>query len=230
MVLFSECAVVKLHNDQLALMFRVADARKSQLIDATISLHCFRFKTDENGHEVLKSQRKIPITIEHEQESDELIKPFLLIPLTVVHVIDKQSPLYKIGPQQLANSRMEFIVVLEGVVESTGSVIQAKTSYLADEILWGQKFCDISLYDAMKTDLSSFDKTTPKPTPEMSAEEYEQSKRTLTEVQEDETLTSDSEEKTTENGDCKIFIEPNTASSTQRFYNCCKTKCNCVTV
>ena len=230
--MFSNTAIVKLHNDHLSLMFRVADVRKTQLVNVKITLHCFRFGTDENGREVLKSQRKLPISIEHEKEKGELIKPFLLIPLTVVHVIDKQSPLYKIGRQELVNSQMEFIAVLEGVVESTSSVTQAKTSYLPNEILWGQRFCDISFYGAMKTDLSSFETTTPVRTPRVSAEEYEKSKRTQIEVQGGETTTSEWEvqEKTTENGECKIYMEPDTESSTQRFCYFCKTKCNCVTV
>lgn len=230
--MFSRNAIVKLHNDHLSLMFRVADVRKTQLVDVKISLHCFRFGTDENGHEVLKSQRKLPISIEHEKEKGEFIKPFLLIPLTVVHVIDKQSPLYKTGPRELVNSRMEFIAVLEGVVESTSSITQATTSYLPDEILWDQKFCDISFYGTMKTDLSSFEKTTPARTPRVSAEEYEKSKRMQIKVQGGETTTSEREvkEKTTKNGDCKIYIKPDTELSTQTFCNFCKTKCNCVTV
>jgi len=34
----------------------------------------------------------------------------------------------------------ELVVVLEGIVESTGMTTQARTSYLPNEILWGHRF------------------------------------------------------------------------------------------
>ena len=36
--------------------------------------------------------------------------------------------------------QFEIIVILEGVVESTGQSSQARTSYLNNEILWGHRY------------------------------------------------------------------------------------------
>jgi len=39
--------------------------------------------------------------------------------------------------------QFEIIVILEGVVESTGQSSQARTSYLNNEILWGHRYDNI---------------------------------------------------------------------------------------
>lgn len=198
-------------------MFRVGDARKSQLLDVAISVHCFRFRSTATGEEILVSQQELPITTEHGIEVGEQIKPFFLLPLTVVHVIDDRSPLYELGAQELANSRMEIIAVLEGVVESTGMVVQAKTSYLAEEILWGQRLHPISLSRGKKADLSSFDKTYRVRTPLTSAKQYERSNKRGIKVDEYEKSTKENTNVSNGGGDCQVWIpiEPKPESSTE---------------
>lgn len=203
--MFSKHAVVAPYDGLLSLMFRVGDVRKSQLLDVAISLHCFRFRTTATGEEFLVSQQELPITTEHGIEIGEQIKPFFLMPLTVVHVIDERSPLYELGAQELAASRMEIIAVLEGVVESTSMVTQAKTSYLAEEILWGQRFHPISLCRGKKADLSSFDKTYRVRTPLFSAKEYEKSNKKGIKVDEYKMSTKEKTE-LSNGGDCQVWI------------------------
>ncbi len=65
---------------------------------------------------------------------------FVVWPITICHVIDEDSPLYDISAEDLRNERFEIIVILEGVVESTGMTTQARTSYLSSEILWGHRY------------------------------------------------------------------------------------------
>ena len=180
-VMFSKHAVIASQDGLLSLMFRVGDVRKSQLLDITISLQCFRFRTTEAGQEILIAQQELPVCTENGVEVGQRISPFLLLPLTIVHVIDENSPLYEIGAQDLANSRMEIVAVLEGVVENTGMVTQARASFLAEEILWGQRFFPITVSRStsergLKADLSSFDKTYRVRTPSLSAKEFELSK------------------------------------------------------
>ncbi|GLG95066.1 ATP-sensitive inward rectifier potassium channel 8, partial [Gryllus bimaculatus] len=65
---------------------------------------------------------------------------FLLWPETVTHVLDKRSPLYDMSFDDLARARFEVVVMLEGTIESTDQRIQARCSYLPEEILWGHRF------------------------------------------------------------------------------------------
>lgn len=58
-------------------------------------------------------------------------------------------------------------MILEGTVESTGAIIQARTSYLNTEILWGHRFNQLlfidtdpnTMNDKFQADLSLFNST-----------------------------------------------------------------------
>ena len=54
----------------------------------------------------------------------------------------------------------EVIVCLEGIVEPTGMSIQARSSYLGDEILWGYRFCNVLHFKegCYRIDYSAFNK------------------------------------------------------------------------
>jgi len=64
----------------------------------------------------------------------------LLWPVTVVHPITAESPLYGISATSLIQDGFEIIVTLEGTTASTNMAAQAVTSYLPNEILWGYRF------------------------------------------------------------------------------------------
>ena len=67
----------------------------------------------------------------------------LIWPTTIVHVIDQESPFYNMSAKDFYRKHYEIIVVLEGIVEPTGMSIQARSSYLGDEILWGYRFANV---------------------------------------------------------------------------------------
>lgn len=48
----------------------------------------------------------------------------------MVHVIDKDSPLYTISAQELIQEDFEIVAILEGTVESTGQTTQARYDFL----------------------------------------------------------------------------------------------------
>lgn len=57
--------------------------------------------------------------------------------------LDLLSPLYDLSAMELQCSDLEVIVILEGVVETTGITTQARTSYVSEEIQWGHRFVPI---------------------------------------------------------------------------------------
>lgn len=67
-------------------------------------------------------------------------------------------------------------MVLEGVVETTGITTQARTSYVSEEILWGQRFVPtVSEDDGMyAVDYSKFGNTVKVPTPCCSAKKLDE--------------------------------------------------------
>ena len=65
---------------------------------------------------------------------------FMMLPNTIYHKIDENSPFFSKAPNEIVRSKFELVVFLEGIVESTGNTVQTRTSYLPREILWGYRF------------------------------------------------------------------------------------------
>ncbi|XP_041978730.1 ATP-sensitive inward rectifier potassium channel 12-like isoform X3 [Aricia agestis] len=70
-------------------------------------------------------------------EEDRLM---FIWPMTIVHKINENSPLYNLSASDMLKEKFEIVVMLEGVIESTGMTTQARSSYLPSEILWGHRF------------------------------------------------------------------------------------------
>ncbi|KAA0190884.1 hypothetical protein HAZT_HAZT002557 [Hyalella azteca] len=106
---------------------------------------------------------------------------FFIWPMTIVHKIDEGSPLYDLSASSLQNADFEIVVLLEGVIESTGMTTQARSSYLPDEILWGHRFQPLVSYkksprEGFYVDLSLFNNTQPVCTPSCSARELDEAR------------------------------------------------------
>ena len=99
----------------------------------------------------------------------------LLWPETVVHSIDQSSPLYELSADDLQSENFEIVVIMEGTIESTDQRVQARTSYLPAEILWGHRFEPVVSYDRSQAryivDYNRFHDTLPVEMPRASARE-----------------------------------------------------------
>uniref|UniRef100_A0A3B5LWL7 Potassium inwardly rectifying channel subfamily J member 8 n=1 Tax=Xiphophorus couchianus TaxID=32473 RepID=A0A3B5LWL7_9TELE len=137
-LIFSRHAVIAVRNNRLCFMIRIGDLRKSMIIGATVRLQVVRKTTTPEGEIIPIHQ--IDVQTESAVASNSL---FLLAPLIICHVIDKNSPLYDLSAMELQCSDLEVIVILEGVVETTGITTQARTSYVSEEIQWGHRFVPI---------------------------------------------------------------------------------------
>eukprot|EP00727_Mastigamoeba_balamuthi_P000310 m51a1_g10276 hypothetical protein (513) ;mRNA; f:63958-66131 len=88
--------------------------------------------------------------------------PHTLLPITAVHVMDKDSPLYGATDASLVASHAEIMAVYECVDEACSCTLQARWSYLPSEVQWGCRFRQIITWDRVgegkfHVDLSSFD-------------------------------------------------------------------------
>ncbi|XP_072292083.1 ATP-sensitive inward rectifier potassium channel 11 [Eucyclogobius newberryi] len=170
-LIFSKHAVVSVRSDRLCLMVRIGDLRKSMIISATVRMQVVRRTSTPEGEVVPLDQ--IDIHMDNPVGTNGI---FLVSPLVICHVIDKTSPLYDLCAGDLLHEELEVIVVLEGVVETTGITTQARTSYVSEEILWGQRFVPtVSEEDGMyAVDYSKFGNTVKVPTPCCSARKLDE--------------------------------------------------------
>ncbi|CAF3385403.1 unnamed protein product [Rotaria sp. Silwood2] len=134
-LIWSREAVICLRDGQMTLQCRVGDMRKSHIVEAHVRMYLIKKRVTLEG-EILPLHT-YDMNVGFDKGVDRL---FLIWPLVVEHIIDAQSPLYNMSRDDLAQQRFELIVILEGIIESTGMTTQARTSYLPSEILWGYRF------------------------------------------------------------------------------------------
>ncbi|OXA38008.1 Inward rectifier potassium channel 2 [Folsomia candida] len=129
---FSRNAVICHRDGKRYFMFRVADTRTSHLLEAHVRAQVVWKRFTQEGELVTHSQEEI--TVQGDGEKGDKI--LLFWPTTVVHEIDKDSPLDPLQPKDFQmenNASFEIVVVLEGVLETTGLMTQARTSYSPHE-------------------------------------------------------------------------------------------------
>lgn len=163
-------------------MFRVGDLRASQLLECHIQAEMFYTRETNEGelpyfHERLSIGNGI-------SEGEEIYYTFMIIPNTIAHVIDKNSPLYGMSSPDMLKANVEIVIVLEGVIESTGMTMQARTSYTAHELVWGCNFTALPRHDdlvfkgQLMVDFCHFNKLQPvRNMPVCSARDYERLRR-----------------------------------------------------
>ncbi|XP_005999403.1 G protein-activated inward rectifier potassium channel 3 [Latimeria chalumnae] len=167
-LVFSSNVVISLRDDNLCLMFRVGDLRNSHIVEASIRAKLIKSKQTLEGEFIPLNQTDI--NVGYDTGDDRL---FLVSPLIISHEINDQSPFWDMSRQQLDKDDFEIVVILEGMVEATGMTCQARSSYLADEVLWGYRFMPVlSLEDGFyEVDYNMFHQTFEVPTPSCSARE-----------------------------------------------------------
>ncbi|XP_063333566.1 potassium inwardly rectifying channel subfamily J member 11, like isoform X2 [Pelmatolapia mariae] len=172
-LIFSKNAVIAPRNGRPTFMFRVGDLRKSMIISATVQLQVIRRTVTSEGEVIPVCQ--LDIQVENPLRSNGI---FLVSPLIISHTMERGSPLYELSAQSLASEDLEIIVILEGVVETTGISMQARTSYIPEEILWGRRFVSIITEEDGRycVDYSKFGNTVPVRMSSLSAKELDQTR------------------------------------------------------
>ena len=141
-ILFSKKAVVTKRDDKICLMFNTCDVRKRQLLECHVRLHLFRTYKTLEGKTFPNHQDQLRVGMDWYNIRDDSDRLLMIFPSTLVHVIDRKSPFYHISRDKYKKSDWDLVVILEGTVEATGCSVQARTSYLPDEVVWGGDFAN----------------------------------------------------------------------------------------
>jgi inward rectifier potassium channel len=133
-VVFSRVAVIASFDGVPTLMFRAANQRGNQILDASISVSLARQATTKEGFVMRRF------------EELKLVRgrtPLFGLSWTVMHQIDQASPFHGTTAESLYDSQMEIIILLRGTDDALADVIYARHSYMPEEILWNRRFVDI---------------------------------------------------------------------------------------
>ncbi|MGI8638756.1 MAG: ion channel [Pyrinomonadaceae bacterium] len=136
---FSSKLIITPFQDTTALMFRLVNMRTSQLIEVGAQVLFTRF-IEENGR---ITRRFDLLPLEREKVS------FLPLAWTVVHPIDRASPLYGLTDEDLKESDAEILILLTAIEEDFAQIVHSRSSYKPDEIAWNAKF--VNLYNKTET-------------------------------------------------------------------------------
>lgn len=133
---FSQSAVICRRRGKLCLMVRVANMRKSLLIQCQLTGKVLHSNVTEEGEKTQIHQSSVDFFMDSSGEC-----PFLILPLTFYHVLDDEhSPLAGLNAENLRTRDFELLVTLNATMESTAATCQSRTSYVPQEVLWGYEF------------------------------------------------------------------------------------------
>ena len=138
-VLFSERAVIAPFEGKNTLMFRMANMRANQIVDATLHVSLARFETTQEGE---RYRRFV------DMQMVRSATPMFVLSWTAMHVIDASSPLYELDERVWNEGQYEIMISITGVDGTFGQSIHARYSYTHDDIDRGHHFEDVISMDA----------------------------------------------------------------------------------
>lgn len=133
-VLFSEVAVIGPYDGRPTLTVRLANVRQNQILAAEVTMTLIR---DELSLEGDLRRRFYDLTLMRHRS------PVFALTFSVMHEIDRDSPLHGANAEALAAANAELIVTATGIDETLAQPVHARTSYLPHEILWDRRFTNI---------------------------------------------------------------------------------------
>jgi inward rectifier potassium channel len=158
-VRFSRHAVISKRDGVPSLMFRLANMRANQIVEAQVHVLFARAGATAEGENVwrfsdLKLSRYRNGTFRHSW--------------TVIHPITPTSPLYGSSPESLEKTFGEIVVSLTGIDGVFMQTVYARHSYLARDLIYGARLSDVMIREpqgGFAIDYSKFDSVDPTEAP-----------------------------------------------------------------
>jgi len=133
-VVFSKYAIIAPFDGVPTLMFRTANQRGNQILDASITLSIARQQTSKEGLTMRRFEELTPVRAR---------TSLFALSWTVMHRIDETSPLHGLDMTSCYENQIEIIALLSGVDETLADRIYARHAYAPDDILWDRRFVDV---------------------------------------------------------------------------------------
>lgn len=133
-VQFSRYAVLHEFHGKRTLMFRAANMRGNQIIDANVSVSFARFETSPEGE---RYRRFYDLEMTRKRTS------MFILTWTSMHVLDESSPLHGLNRHQWHEGEAELIILISGVDGTFGQTVHARHSYTIDDIREEMRFVDM---------------------------------------------------------------------------------------
>jgi inward rectifier potassium channel len=136
---FSETAVVSLYHGVPTLMFRVANQRGNQILEARVQVTLLRNEHSPEGQTMRRFRDLVLL-----RDST----PSFSYSWTVMHPITGNSPLSGTSRAALEAEDAELVVTMAGLDETLAQTIHARHVYRPAAIHWGHRLRDVLSKDA----------------------------------------------------------------------------------
>ena len=133
-IIFSENMLVAPYKNGNALMFRMGNSSKSELIETEVQLLMAYNQREDDGS---MSRKFYPLNLEINKIS------FFSMSWTLVHPLDENSPIYNFTEQDILDANAEIMVLVKGTDETAQQVVHTRRSYVAEEIVWNARFSPV---------------------------------------------------------------------------------------
>lgn len=135
-VIFSENALIHEYNGQSALVFRVANERLNQIVEARMTLTATINRTSKEGE---TSRKFYNLKLENDYS------PLFALSWTIRHFIDEDSPLYGMTEKSMTDEQVVIFASLNGIDDTFSQTITARNVYRYDEVIFNKRFKDMLL-------------------------------------------------------------------------------------
>jgi inward rectifier potassium channel len=127
---FSDRALIAPYQDATSFQFRMVNRRANSLIEPTCTL--MLMTVDRSTGDLRREFQILRL------ERDKV----MLFPLTwtVVHPIDRESPLYGKSADDLKELQAEFLVLIKAWDETFSQTVHQRYSYRFNEVVWGGRY------------------------------------------------------------------------------------------
>jgi inward rectifier potassium channel len=133
-VIFSQVAVVHEFDGKPTLLFRLANARSTAIVEATVRVYLSRDEALAGGGRM----RRI-----HDLALRRSTSPIFALSWTIYHVLDETSPLYGLTPSSLATGTPNIVVTFQGIDDRLASAVHTRYAYDSRDVMFGRRFVDI---------------------------------------------------------------------------------------
>jgi len=133
-VMFSRVATIHNYNGIPTLMFRTANERKNNILEAKLSVYLMIDEVTAEG-QMMRRLHELKLARNH--------SPVFLLSWTVMHTINESSPLYGLSMETMERLHAQILVSLTGVDETIEGTLHARHMYAARNILFDRRFVDV---------------------------------------------------------------------------------------
>jgi len=138
-IMFSRVAVISMRDGVPSLMFRMANERRDQIVEATMRLVLIRNEQTAEGERL----RRI-----HDLKLARGHSALFFLSWTAIHQITPDSPLYGQTSEDLEKVEAQVMATVTGTDETLSQTVHARYSYTVADLVWGHRLADIISVDA----------------------------------------------------------------------------------